>query len=70
MPYRRKIAGVERAIEEVRASLDEIRSKDKPAADKLLGELARLRAERLRLMQCQRLVSNGVSGTSPTVSEK
>ena len=59
MPYRAKIADVERSIEELLASMVAMRAKGATIAaiDPMLGQLARLRAERLRLLEHQRLAS-------------
>ena len=60
MPYRRQIAEVEVQIAELLAVLRDSRSSRKISAastrDKLLAQLARLNAERTRLMLRQRLV--------------
>jgi len=51
VPIRRKLADLERSIEALRAATENARGTDRAAVDKMLVELARLRAERLRLME-------------------
>jgi hypothetical protein len=57
VPYGRKIADVDLQIAELLAVLSEKRgyAKDKGEQDKLLAQLARLKAERTRLMLRQRV---------------
>lgn len=52
MPNRQKIAHVDRKIESLHAALDAMRGdrKAKGDRDRLLAQLARLKAERTRLM--------------------
>jgi len=59
MPQRPQIADMELSIERLRASIDALRAKGgRPSRiEKLLGRLARLKAERMRLMDHQRLPS-------------
>jgi hypothetical protein len=55
MPYKQKIADVERAIEEVLDAIAAIRARGNvTSTEPLLVKLARLKAERLRLMEHQR----------------
>ena len=51
MPFRRQISDLDRSISELRASIEAARGADGASVEKLLGELARLRSERLRLME-------------------
>jgi hypothetical protein len=53
VPVRQKIADLEKSIEELRVTIENSRGADRAAVEKMLGELARLRAERLRLMEHQ-----------------
>lgn len=60
MPFTKQIADVDVSIENVRTMIELLRSRklkpgDKQRLDNLLVELARLKAERLRLLDRQRL---------------
>jgi hypothetical protein len=59
MPYKQQIAEAERAIEELLATITTMRERGSGATtiEPLLTKLARLRAERLRLMERQALFS-------------
>jgi hypothetical protein len=54
MPYTGQIADIEQRIEGLRTSLEAVRAqKESSKVDSLLGELARLNAERTRLLMRQ-----------------
>ena len=58
MPYKKRIADVDRGIEELRATLAALRrarTKNPAEIDRLLAEMARLRAQRTRFMFRKRL---------------
>jgi hypothetical protein len=57
VPFRKRIAEIDRSIAELRASIESLRDQqaDQASLEKLLSDLARLRAERLRLMEHQLL---------------
>ena len=59
MPYKQQIAEMGHSIERVLAILEVLRAKGgrQSRIEKLLGQLARLKAERVRLMDHQRLFS-------------
>ena len=62
MPYKKQIVEIEREIENLRAVLDTLRQKtpqkeELKTLEKLLGELARLNAERTRLLMRQHFVA-------------
>ena len=59
MPFKRLIADVERDIGETHAEMTRLRASNASgqAVNKLLGALAKLKAERLRLMDRQRLAA-------------
>ena len=68
MPYRKKIADLQESIDAALAKIAEARADNAKRGlsrrattaeiDKMLVELARLKAERLRLMQKQSVISN------------
>ena len=60
MPSKKRIADVDRSIEELMASIVTMRAKgaNQISIDPLLAHLARLKTERIRLMDHQRLVSD------------
>ena len=69
---RKRFADLERAIEKLRATIEGSYGKnaDKAKMEKLLGELARMRAERLRLMDHQSLISHSDGGPDAAVGAK
>jgi hypothetical protein len=60
MPFKKRISEVEQSIETVLGSIAAMREKgaDATTMEPLLGQLARLKAERLRLMEHQGSISN------------
>jgi hypothetical protein len=63
MPFKKRISDMTRAIEQLQAEVSGLRAQrkkpgDSPRIEKRLALLARLKAERIRLMEKQRLTED------------